>query len=64
MTQEQTARAYDEVREKITIRFGSNVEKEIFSEYEESEDERIKKEILELVSIAGNGNQFEEIKIN
>lgn len=28
----------------------------------ESEDERIKKEILELVSISGNGNQFEEIK--
>ena len=29
---------------------------------QESEDERIKKEILELVSISGNGNQFEEIK--
>lgn len=28
----------------------------------ESEGERIKREILELVSIAGNGNQFEEIK--
>lgn len=29
---------------------------------QESEDERIKKEILDLVSISGNGNQFEEIK--
>ena len=28
----------------------------------ESEDERMKKEILDLVSISGNGNQFEEIK--
>ena len=28
----------------------------------ESEDKRIKKEILNLVAIAGNGNQFEEIK--
>ena len=28
----------------------------------ESENERIKQEILELVSIAGNGSQFEEIK--
>lgn len=33
-----------------------------FPELKESEDERIKREILELVSIAGNGNQFEEIK--
>lgn len=29
---------------------------------QESEDERIQKEILELISISGNGNQFEEIK--
>lgn len=29
---------------------------------QENEDERIKKEILELISISGNGNQFEEIK--
>lgn len=36
--------------------------KMIFPELNESEDERIKREILELVSIAGNGNQFEEIK--
>lgn len=33
-----------------------------FPELAESEDEIIKREILELVSIAGNGNQFEEIK--
>jgi len=29
---------------------------------QDSEDERIKKEILDLISISGNGNQFEEIK--
>ena len=29
---------------------------------QESEDERIKKEILDIISISGNGNQFEEIK--
>ncbi len=34
----------------------------IFPELKELWDERIKREILELVSIAGNGNQFEEIK--
>ena len=33
-----------------------------FPELKENNDERIKREILELVSIAGNGNQFEEIK--
>lgn len=33
-----------------------------FPELNVSEDERIKREILELVSIACNGNQFEEIK--
>ena len=34
----------------------------IFPELRESEDEKIRKEILELVSISGNGNQYEEIK--
>lgn len=34
----------------------------IFPELKESEDEQMKREILELVSIAGNGNQYEEIK--
>lgn len=43
---EEKARAYDEVREKITIRFGSNVAGEIFSQFEMSEDEKIGKDIL------------------
>lgn len=34
----------------------------LFPELAESGDERIKREILNLVSISGNGNQFEEIK--
>lgn len=43
---EEKAKAYDNVREKIATRFGSNVAKEIFSEYELSEDERIRKELI------------------
>lgn len=46
---EQKAKAYDEVREKITIRFGSNVAEEIFSQFEISEDERIRKKLIEAV---------------
>lgn len=47
MTQEEKAKAYGKLREKIALRFGTNVSEEIFSEFEESEDERIKKEILD-----------------
>ena len=47
MTIEEKAKAYDNVREKIAIRFGSNVAKEIFSEYEESEDEEVKKALIQ-----------------
>ena len=43
---EKKAKAYDDVKEKIALRFGSNVAEEIFSEYEMNEDERIKKAIL------------------
>lgn len=38
---EEKAKHYDEVREKISIRFGSNVADEIFSLFEMSEDEGI-----------------------
>ncbi len=48
---EQKAKAYDQVREKIALRFGSNVAEEIFSKFEESEDERIRKEIISAVNI-------------
>ena len=47
MTQEQKAKAYDEVRKKIALRFGPNVVEEIFSEFEMSEDERMVKFIKE-----------------
>ena len=43
---EEKAKAYDEVREKIAIRFGSNVADEIFSRFEMSEDEKIRKGII------------------
>ena len=42
----EKSKAYDKVREKIAIRFGSNVVEEIFSEFEMSEDERIRKALI------------------
>ena len=46
---EQKAKAYDEVREKIALRFGSNVAEEIFSKFEEPEDEKIKETLISFV---------------
>lgn len=61
---EERAKAYDSLREKIAIRFGSNVAKEIFSEFDESDDERIRKDlIIYLRSILSNkkyGDKFIE----
>lgn len=65
MTTEQKARAYDAALERakaFELPEYKNIMASVFPELAESEDERIKREILELVSIAGNGNQFEEIK--
>ena len=47
LSAEEKAKAYDKVREKIDLRFGSNVAEEIFSQFEESEDERIRKTLIE-----------------
>ena len=61
MTIEEKAKAYDSVREKIAIRFGSNVADEIFSEYEESEDERIRKELIAMVRLScTNGDDIDK----
>lgn len=49
LSMEEKAKAYDEAREKIAVRFGTNVAEEIFSEFEESEDERIRKEIIDFI---------------
>ena len=43
---EEKAKAYDKVREKIALGFGSNVADEIFSQFEMSEDERIRKWLI------------------
>ena len=43
---EEKAKAYNGVREKIAIRFGSNVADEIFSQFEMSEDERIRQFLI------------------
>lgn len=74
MTQEEKAKAYDEAikKAKEIVKYykthnrsdEASIEdlETIFQELKESENERIKREILELVSISRNGNQFEEIK--
>lgn len=46
---DKIAEVYDKVREKIALRFGSNVAEEIFSEFEMSEDEKIRKEIIDYI---------------
>lgn len=66
MTPEQKAEAYDKVREKIALRFGSNVAEEIFSEFEVSKDERIRRIIRGWIytrpsSFFDNGISKEEI---
>lgn len=48
---EEKANAYDKVRNKIAARFGTNVAQEIFSEYEESEDEKIRKELINFLQL-------------
>lgn len=58
---EEKAKAYDEVREKIAIRFGSNVADEIFSQFEMSEDDRIRKRIIALVNAHGQGMYKDEM---
>ena len=60
---EEKAKAYDEAREKIAVRFGTNVAEEIFSEFEESEDERIRKGLINYFNHHKNGiNIFYGIK--
>lgn len=46
MTTEEKAKAYDEVREIIALKFGSNVAEEIFSKFEETENEKIRKALI------------------
>ena len=55
---EEKANAYDNVRNKIAARFGSNVAQEIFSEYEESEDEKIRKKIIDLIQEVGEDDSY------
>lgn len=55
-------RARDLMTNQNPPAFDKHLIEMVFPELKESRDERIKREILELVSIAGNGNQFEEIK--
>ena len=49
MTQEEKAKAYDEAYKRATIRFGSNVADELFPELKESEDEKVRKALIEMV---------------
>lgn len=59
---EALERARDLMTNQNPPAFDKHLIEMVFPELKESRDERIKREILELVSIAGNGNQFEEIK--
>ena len=40
---------YKEANDKVAVRFGTNVAKEIFTDLYESEDERIRKELIEII---------------
>ena len=53
LTIEEKAEIYNEVRKKIALRFGSNVAEEIFSEFEMSEDEKMRKAIIDFFSEPG-----------
>lgn len=64
---EKKAKAYDDVKEKIALRFGSNVVEEIFSEYEMNEDERIRKAIIDILNeivVELNYKEFLNISYN
>lgn len=54
-TIEEKAKAYDKVRKKIAIRFGSNVANEFFAEFAESEDEKVREELIKHLKEGAEG---------
>ena len=49
MSIEEKAKAYDKAYKKVAVRFGFNIADEIFPELKESEDERVRKEIIDFI---------------
>ena len=59
MTQEEKAKAYDEAYKRVAIRFGSNIADELFPELTVSEDEKIRKALINyLKSLRGKHELF------
>lgn len=64
MIQEEKAKAYDEAIERAKKLYGKGITEEIFPELKESEDEKIRKEIISILRNAywtSNKNRFNEL---
>ena len=64
MTEKEKAKAYDEAIEKAKKLYSNGIAEEIFPELKESEDEKIRKEIISIlrnVYWTSNKNRFNEL---
>ena len=64
MTEKEKAKAYDEAIERAKKLYGNGITEEIFPELKESEDEKIRKEIISILRNAywtSNRNRFNEL---
>ena len=64
MTEKEKAKAYDKAIERAKKLYGNGITEEIFPELRESEDEKIRKEIISILRNAywtSNKNRFNEL---
>lgn len=64
MTEKEKAKAYDEAIERAKKMYGNGITEEIFPELKESDDEKIRKEIISILRNAywtSNRNRFNEL---
>lgn len=64
MTEKEKAKAYDEAIERAKELYGNGITEEIFPELKESEDKKIRKEIISILRNAywtSNRNRFNEL---
>ena len=64
MTEKEKAKAYDEAIERAKKLYGNGIAEEIFTELKESEDKKIRKEIISILRNAywtSNRNRFNEL---
>lgn len=54
MTNEDYKKKYEDANKRVATRFGSNVARELFPDLYESEDERIRKDVISFVKQAIN----------